>query len=134
MFELYLEFVYITLISMCIELKRLFFSQEHRYKSCYGYEIFSYTTKKLTLYRYSHLSNKHDFTLTDFRKFHPAGNKNLTCMVIDFITKLSIFLQNPLSWSFWAINLYSSIKIYGKSLVDIATFASLHIYSNLHGY
>ena len=28
---------------------------------------------------YSHLSNKHDVTLTDFGKFHPAQNKNAPC-------------------------------------------------------
>ena len=45
------------------------------------------------------------------------------------------------SQSFWAINLYSrfsspcsSIKFDGKSPVDFATFAPLHVYSNLHGY
>ena len=43
---------------------------------------------------YSHLSNKHDVTHTNFRKFHPARNKNPPCTFIDFITKLSIFLQN----------------------------------------
>jgi hypothetical protein len=43
---------------------------------------------------YSHLSNKRDVMLTDFGKFHPAQNKNPPCTFIDFITKLSIFLQN----------------------------------------
>ena len=46
------------------------------------------------VFTYSHLSNKRDVTLTDFRKFHPARNKNPPCTFIDFITKLSIFLQN----------------------------------------
>ena len=49
---------------------------------------------------YSHLSNKCDVTLTNFRKFHPARNKNPPCTFIDFITNFniltepSIFLQD----------------------------------------
>ena len=53
-----------------------------QYKYCYKYVD------------YSHLSNKRDATLTDFGKFHPAQNKNPPCTFIDFITDLSIFLQN----------------------------------------
>ena len=49
---------------------------------------------KLKPNMYSHLSNKRDVTLTDFGKFHPAQNKNPPCTFIDFITDLSIFLQN----------------------------------------
>ena len=32
------------------------------------------------------------------------------------------------------VNIYSSIKIDGKSPVDFATFSPLHVYYNLHGY
>ena len=81
---------------------------------------------------YSHLSNKRDVTLTNFGKFHPTQNKNPPCMFIAFITKLSIKTFNiltELKWrffsrSFWAIHLYSSVKIDGKSPVDFATFAT----------
>ena len=88
---------------------------------------------------YSHLSNKRDVMLTNFGKLHPAQNKNPTCTFIDLITKFSIFLKNLMrffSRSFWDINLYSSIKIDGKSPVDFATFAPLplHIYFNLNNY
>jgi hypothetical protein len=38
------------------------------------------------------------------------------------------------SLSFWAIKLYSSSTIDGKCPVDLATFAPLQVYSNLHGY
>ena len=47
-----------------------------------------------SLVTYSHLSNKHDVTLTDFEKFYPAQNKNPPCTFIDLIKKLSIILQN----------------------------------------
>jgi hypothetical protein len=43
---------------------------------------------------YSHLSYKRDVTLTDFGKVHPTQNKNPPCTFIDYITDLSIFLQN----------------------------------------
>ena len=78
---------------------------------------------------YSHLSNKRDVTLTDFGNFHPVQNKNPPCPFTDFITKLSIFLQN-LRKSFWATNLYSSIKIDGKSTGEKSSwfFAPLHLH------
>ena len=34
---------------------------------------------------YSHLSNKCEFTLTDFEKFHPPQKKNLPSTFIDFL-------------------------------------------------
>ena len=58
---------------------------------------------------YSHLSNKRDVTLTDFGKFHHAQNKNPPCKFIDFITKLSIFLQNPMKIFLMAILSYTSL-------------------------
>ena len=59
--------------------------------------------------RYSHLSNKRDVTLTDFGKFHPAQNKNPPCTFIDFITKLSIFLQNLMKIFLTVILSYKSL-------------------------
>ena len=59
--------------------------------------------------QYSHLSNKRDVTLTDFGKFHPAQNKNPPCTFIDFITKLSIFLQNLMKIFLTVILSYKSL-------------------------
>ena len=58
---------------------------------------------------YSHLSNKRDVTLTDFEKFHPTQNKNTPCTFIDFIAKLSIFLQNLMKIFLTIILSYKSL-------------------------
>ena len=65
--------------------------------------------KKQFLTSYSHLSNKRDVMLTDFGKFHPAQNKNPPCMFIDFITDLSIFLQNLMMIFLTVILSYKSL-------------------------
>ena len=56
---------------------------------------------------------------------------------IDFIRKLSIFLQNLMKIFLTVILRYKSLfknKNWWKSPVDFATFAPLHVNSNLHGY
>ena len=63
----------------------------------------------LLFFIYSHVSNKCDVTLTDFRKFHPAQNKNPPCTFIDFITKVSIFLQNLMTIFLTIILSYKSL-------------------------
>ena len=63
----------------------------------------------LSIGKYSHLSIKRDVTLTDFGKFHPAQNKNPPCTFIDFITKLSIFLQNLMKIFLTVILSYKSL-------------------------
>ena len=67
------------------------------------------TFELLCLSNYSHLSNKRDVMLTDFGKFHPSQNKNPPCTFIDFITKLSIFLQNLMKIFLTVILSYKSL-------------------------
>ena len=91
---------------------------------------------------YSHLPNKRDVTLTNFRKFHPARNKNPPCMFISlqnfqYSYRTFNILTRPnddISHGHFEPNLYSSPKIDGKSPVDFATFVPLHVHCNLHGY
>ena len=60
--------------------------------------------RKYKSWNYSHLSNKHDVTLTGFGKFPPFQTKNPHCTFIDWMTKLSIFLQNIMT-IFLTVNL-----------------------------
>ena len=73
----------------------------------YKGSLFEHTLS--SVYLYSHLSNKRDVTLTDFGKFHPAQNENSPCTFIDFITKLSIFLQNLMKIFLMVILSYKSL-------------------------
>ena len=58
---------------------------------------------------YSHLCNKRGATLTNIGKFHPAQNKHPLSTFIDFITKLSIFLQNLIKIFLTVILSYKSL-------------------------
>ena len=72
---------------------------------------------------YSHLSHKRDATLTDF------GESPLQIYWFHYRT-FNILTEPNDDFS---DGLYSSSKIDRKSPVDFATFAPLHVYSNLHG-
>ena len=55
------------------------------------------------------LDNKRDVMLTDFGKFHLAQNKTPPCTIINFITKLSMFLQNLMKILLTVILSYKSL-------------------------
>ena len=71
---------------------------------------------------YSRLSNKHDVTLTDFGKFHPAQNKNSPCTFIDFITKLSIWIHPGFNWPLEYNSAYFLIFHTACSIVLLLSF------------
>ena len=75
------------------------------------------------------LSNKRDVTLIYFGKFQTAQNKILPCTYIDFITELSIILQN-FQYSYWNFNILTepnSDVCHGRSRSFWATYVQTFI-------
>ena len=94
--------------------------------------VFYHVWHSLETRDYSYLSNKHDVMFTNFRRFHPARNKNPLCMFINFITNFSIFLQKLIKIFLMVILSYKSIIVAQKLMEKFQLI--LHPYTFIPTY